>query len=159
MSAHDGALYAVVLQGVETVLLSVNAGTGEERWRVPFSSPVLIGPAAGPAAVVAVGDDDVAAGFDPRTGRLLWTHALVSPPCGSPLVLEDRVILWEGGRSEVLGGRHYGFTVLDLATGTYLGSLEAVGSSAFPGDCGSAPDGRLLMTTGLVAQIIRVATP
>ncbi len=73
----------------ETCLYAVDAGTGQEKWNVSRSGPV-VSPAVCPGTVVSVNDDGLSA-YDEAGGSLLWTHAASSVYPYSPLIVGDVV--------------------------------------------------------------------
>jgi outer membrane protein assembly factor BamB len=137
----------------------VDEASGAIRWQQPFPVKVLSGPQAANSTVVAIGSDDVARAFDAASGQLRWTLPLATPPSGSPVIVGDKVVITEDGRTEDLSQQDHRVSVHDLATGRFLGSFEPAGNS-FGIDSFGAAGGRLLIPTndalGTVVYILRL---
>jgi outer membrane protein assembly factor BamB len=119
-------------------LLAVDLATGQERWRLPFRPALLVGPALGAGTVVAVDATGQVVGLDAATGSPLWFHAMQSSPGGTPVVLGDRVVLFEAGREEDSVSRDTRLSVHDVRTGRYLGSMEPPGFALVRATFGAA---------------------
>lgn len=121
--AEGGRLYTMTRRGPQEVVVALDAETGKTLWEyaydAPFSPDYSMENGPGPHATPAVAGERVfAAGatgklhaLDKRTGKLLWSHDLLSEYKGtlrvngyacSPLVYRDTVIMQVGGAGNAL---------------------------------------------------------
>jgi len=68
----------------------VDAGTGEERWRVSTGGPVVSSPAFESGVVIVGSDDGAVYGLDPSTGKEEWRY-LAKGPVEAPVEAGDGV--------------------------------------------------------------------
>ncbi len=118
VSVSDGKLYTMWDAGGKQYLFCLEAGSGQEIWRlelgVGFSNSWGNGPRSTPLVdgdfVFAVGTDGVLIATERKTGRLLWQHSLVHdfgaklPTYGyssSPMVAGERLFVEAGGEGQV----------------------------------------------------------
>jgi outer membrane protein assembly factor BamB len=156
MAYSGGTIFAEVISEAESALIAVDAASHAIRWKQPFDPALFLGPAASSEVVVAESSRGLIVAYDAGSGVPMWAFSMRSAPCGSPVIQGDRVIVTERGEIENVNERDYRVTVLDLATGGYLGSIEPPGSSGVEADCGVTPDGRLLLQGNLLGQLVTV---
>jgi mono/diheme cytochrome c family protein len=72
-------------------LIALDAGTGDERWRVDVAAHVS-GPVSWANGVVYVADDSSRIrAYDAADGAVLWTHEVASPAAGGISVVDGTV--------------------------------------------------------------------
>ncbi|HEX2048905.1 MAG TPA: PQQ-binding-like beta-propeller repeat protein [Acidimicrobiales bacterium] len=147
-------LAAVADQGSN--LLAVDLPTGRELWRLPFRPALLVGPASGAGTVVAADAGGQVVGLDAATGSPLWSHTMRSSPGGTPVVLGDRVVVFEGGREEDSVSRDTRVSVHDLRTGRFLGGMEPPGFALVRGTFGPAGSSIVTYTIASGAAVLVV---
>ncbi len=99
---EDGlVIIAAEYDGKDSGLYALDTRTGKQRWRVArpenlnFASPIVAN-IAGQRQVLLAGADMIA-GYDPQTGKELWTvDASTEAICGT-VVWDDRRVLVSGG--------------------------------------------------------------
>jgi outer membrane protein assembly factor BamB len=141
-----GVIVVAGVVGGGEAIVALDEETGAERWRAAFAPAAGVGPVAAGPFVVAVDREGKVRAFDPTTGRVAWARALRSPPDGTPVVDQGHLVLVETGHLESSYDRDHRITVLDPATGGFLGSMEPPGNGFDINGVG-ASNGTLLVPT------------
>lgn len=155
----SGVVAVVGVTPAGEALVCIDEATGAERWRVPFSAALLVGPAVAGPVVVAVSDVGLVQAFDRLTGAPVWSRKLRSPPDASPVVVGGRVVVAETGDIEDSYNREHRVTVLDAATGRFLGSAEPPGNGFDLAAFAAAGDDTVLvptLTSDVAVMVLKV---
>ena len=156
LAVGSGVVVLAAVTDRGTNLLAVDLATGQERWRLPFRPSLLLGPAIGGGTVVAVDATGQVVALDAASGSPRWLHAMRTSPGGTPVVLGDRVVLFEAGREEDAMSRDTRLSVHDLGTGRYLGSMEPPGFALVRGTFGPAGGSIVTYTVASGAAVLVV---
>jgi outer membrane protein assembly factor BamB len=100
LGAKGGASFApavlsqvVYASAPDGTIVSVNAATGRQNWRINAGKPLRAGIGASLATVAVGTDKGEVLTFD-SNGKALWQAKVSSEVAGPPKVVEDKVIVW-----------------------------------------------------------------
>ncbi|HEY5311456.1 MAG TPA: PQQ-binding-like beta-propeller repeat protein [Pirellulales bacterium] len=152
----------------DSFVAALDRSTGETRWRLErprvrgaWSSPTIAAAGQGQKEVLVVQDPQGCSGYDPATGKQLWTYERTCDDIPSPLGIDDKVFVpsegltalkrgASGGAAEVL----WQSSKLALGNGSpvvYGGRVFAI-NRASALTCGSATDGGILWRLRLTGR-------
>ena len=153
----------VVAAGPDGSVVSVDAATGQQRWRFRAERPLSSGVGAAPDLLVVGTDKADVLAFDPA-GKSLWQTKISSEVAGPPLVAEGLAVAWSlDGKIFALAGADgttkwvYQRTNPPLTVRRVAGGVVSRGG-LFTGTAG----GKLLaldLATGALGWEASVATP
>ncbi len=117
---HNGLVYVSVDDDVRAMLYAFDAKTGEKKWGVPrkpqrssYATPFILERTGKPAELV-LGTTTAVTGYEPSTGKVLWSHAIEWPAgkmplrvVGSPVYADGLIITYTGDG----GGDRYAIAV------------------------------------------------
>jgi outer membrane protein assembly factor BamB len=154
IAADGGVIFAQAFtNGSSPALIAFDARSGKRLWSVPMNIGAFIGPAAADGVVVAADAGGVVTGYEGRTGREVWRLPLQSTLGASPVIVGDRVVIYERGETEDLNQRDNRLTILDVRTGRFLTSFEYVSLQLLYGGLG-ADRGIILAPANLIGTSV-----
>jgi outer membrane protein assembly factor BamB len=148
----DGVVYAVGVSPTQnsSELTAFDVSDGSRLWSQPAADPPLsLAPQVSDGVVVSI-DGRAVHAFATDTGTELWSLAMTRKPGGATYVADGHVFVTESGNQHDVEDNFYRISVHDLHSGRFLSAWEP-GSVpiAINPNVGLAPDGRLIVPTGL----------
>jgi len=120
---HDGRIYA---SARNAQLHAIDAASGTRAWRLDFwsswidSVPVIVD------GTLYIGSSDMRriSAIDPADGRVLWRTDVFGQTWGTPLILDDRLVVGSAAAAPYFLHHEAGLAVLDRGSGRLLARLS-----------------------------------